>query len=168
MKKFYKSSSTWPSYILPQVLKDRGVDDPEKLPNFHYREDSLKLWAAIADFVKEILSGYYHSDGEVQKVIIWVKYLIERSTGLIILKGVGWLLKKVVKWRSKKATNLQNLKLFELSFLSTLHHVVQHRRRNIECFRWLFLDVNQFPQDSKNQRRSKKQLLLSLYDEVVK
>lgn len=78
MKKFYKSSSTWPSYILPQVLKDRGVDDPDKLPNFHYREDSLKLWAAIADFVKEILSDYYHSDGEVQKVIIWVNYLIER------------------------------------------------------------------------------------------
>lgn len=78
MKKFYKSSSTWPSYILPQVLKDRGVDDPEKLPNFHYREDSLKLWAAIADFVKEILSGYYHSDGEVQKdyeLQNWVKDL---------------------------------------------------------------------------------------------
>lgn len=52
--------------------------------------------------------------------------------------------------------------------LSLTSRCAEHRRRNIECFRWLFLDVNQFPQDSKNQRRSKNQLLLSLYDEVVK
>ena len=70
MIKYYKSSSTWHSYNLPQVLKERGVDDPKKLPNFHYREDSLKLWGAIAEFVKEVLSAYYHSDGDVLKVRI--------------------------------------------------------------------------------------------------
>ena len=50
------------------MLKERGVDDEKKLPNFHYREDALKLWAAIEEFVKDILSVYYHSDDAVKKV----------------------------------------------------------------------------------------------------
>lgn len=68
MKKYYKNYNTWHSYNLPQVLKERGVDDAKKLPNFHYREDALKLWAAIEEFVKEILSVYYHTDEDVKKV----------------------------------------------------------------------------------------------------
>lgn len=68
MKKYYKSSSTWPSYNIPKVLKERGVDDATKLPNFYYREDSLKLWAAIEAFVKEIISVYYRSDDDLKKV----------------------------------------------------------------------------------------------------
>ncbi|KAJ7337207.1 Arachidonate 5-lipoxygenase [Desmophyllum pertusum] len=67
MKKYYKSSSTWPSYNIPKMLKERGVDDATKLPNFHYREDSLKLWAAIEAFVKEIISVYYRSDDDLKK-----------------------------------------------------------------------------------------------------
>ena len=69
MKKYYKTCHTWGSYNLPEVLKKRGVDDPKKLPNFHYREDGLKLWAAIEAFVKEIMSVYYHSDDDVNKVL---------------------------------------------------------------------------------------------------
>lgn len=65
MKNYYKTSS-WATYNLPQVLKERGVDDVEKLPNFHYREDALKLWAAIEEFVKEILAIYYHSDDAIK------------------------------------------------------------------------------------------------------
>jgi len=70
MKKYYKNCSTWHSYNLPQMLKERGVDDAKKLPNFHYREDALKLWAAIEEFVKEIMSAYYHSDDDLGKVIL--------------------------------------------------------------------------------------------------
>lgn len=69
MKKYYTNCSTWQSYNLPLMLKERGVDDDKKLPNFHYREDALKLWAAIEEFVKEILSVYYHSDDDVKKVL---------------------------------------------------------------------------------------------------
>lgn len=68
MKNYYKTSS-WATYNLPQVLRERGVDDVEKLPNFHYREDALKLWAAIEEFVKEILAIYYHSDDAIKMVI---------------------------------------------------------------------------------------------------
>ena len=40
----------------------------DKLPNFHYRDDSLKLWAAIKDFVTKILAIYYSSDDDIVKV----------------------------------------------------------------------------------------------------
>lgn len=68
MKKYYKTNS-WASYNLPRVLKERGVDDEAKLPNFHYRQDALKLWAAIEEFVKAILDVYYHSDDQIIKVL---------------------------------------------------------------------------------------------------
>lgn len=68
MKKYYKTNS-WATYNVPQLLKERGVDDAKKLPNFHYREDALNLWAAIEEFVKEILENYYHSDDDLKKVM---------------------------------------------------------------------------------------------------
>ena len=67
MKLYYKSTS-WATYDLPQALKKRGVDEVNKLPNFHYREDALKLWTAIEEFLKEILPIYYPSDDVIKKV----------------------------------------------------------------------------------------------------
>lgn len=58
----------WPSFDLPQVLKERGVDDEAKLPNFYYREDGLKLWAVIGEFVQRILGLYYQSDDAIKLV----------------------------------------------------------------------------------------------------
>ncbi|KAM7441264.1 arachidonate 5-lipoxygenase [Porites harrisoni] len=66
MKKYYKTMN-WSSYDLPKVLKDRGVDDAEKLPNFHYRDDALKLWHSIKGYITKILSLYYHSDEDIQQ-----------------------------------------------------------------------------------------------------
>jgi len=66
MEKYYEDSN-WSSYDLPKVLKDRGVDDPEKLPGFYYRDDALRLWNAIKDYIKRILSIYYHSDEDIEK-----------------------------------------------------------------------------------------------------
>ena len=67
MKKYYKNVN-WSSYDLPKVLKEKGVDDPQKLPGFHYRDDALRLWQAIKDYITRILSIYYHSDDDIQKV----------------------------------------------------------------------------------------------------
>ena len=67
MKLYYKSTS-WASYDLPKALKKRGVDEVNKLPNFHYREDALKLWTAIEEFLIEILFIYYRSDDDIKKV----------------------------------------------------------------------------------------------------
>lgn len=67
MKKYYKNMS-WSSYDLPIVLEERGVHDAKKLPGFHYRDDAMKLWQAIREYIKDILTIYYNSDEKVQSV----------------------------------------------------------------------------------------------------
>ncbi|KAJ7376326.1 Arachidonate 5-lipoxygenase [Desmophyllum pertusum] len=52
---------------LPGMLKERGVDDPEKLPKFHYRDDGLRLWTAVTTFIKEVIAIYYKSNDDVVK-----------------------------------------------------------------------------------------------------
>ena len=66
MKKWYKSM-TWDMFDIPNLLKKRGVDDPEKLPGFHYREDATRLWNIISEFIHDLLSVYYHSDDDIKK-----------------------------------------------------------------------------------------------------
>ncbi|MCU0524296.1 MAG: lipoxygenase [Elainella sp. Prado103] len=53
--------------MLPQQLRDRGVDDPTVLPIYPYRDDALLVWAAIQDWVAAYLRLYYGSDQEVQQ-----------------------------------------------------------------------------------------------------
>lgn len=67
MKKHYKSLM-WTSYDLPGVLEERGVLDKDKLPGFHYRDDALRLWQIIKEYIADILNIYYHSDKDVEKV----------------------------------------------------------------------------------------------------
>ena len=67
MKRYYKIIHL-SSYDLPKVLKERGVDDPDKLPRFHYRDDALRLWNTIEEFISQILSIYYQSDEDIGKV----------------------------------------------------------------------------------------------------
>ena len=67
MKKYYKNMS-WSSYDLPKVLKERGVINASKLPGFYYRDDALRLWEAINGYVSDIVSIYYHSDKNIQRV----------------------------------------------------------------------------------------------------
>lgn len=81
MKKYYKSN-TWKTYNLPLALKERGVDDAEKLPNFHYREDALALWGATREFVEEIAALYYRSDDDIKRdyeLQNWIKELHDKG-----------------------------------------------------------------------------------------
>ena len=43
-------------------VKSRGVDDPNLLPGYYYRDDGLKLWQAMEDFVGKIINEFYSSD----------------------------------------------------------------------------------------------------------
>ena len=40
-------------------LKERGVDDPDVLPNYPYRDDAVLVRKAIYDYVKRIVDAHY-------------------------------------------------------------------------------------------------------------
>lgn len=81
LKKSYKTFK-FGKLSLPDTLKERGVDDPEKLPKFYYREDALRLWSAITTFIKEVIVLYYKSDNDVARdneLQAWVKDVHENG-----------------------------------------------------------------------------------------
>ena len=47
--------------------KERGVDDPTLLPNYHYRDDGILIWNAIESYVTEIINIFYKSDDDVKE-----------------------------------------------------------------------------------------------------
>ena len=46
--------------------KERGVDDPNLLPGYYYRDDGLKIWQAVEDFVTGVINIFYPSDQHVK------------------------------------------------------------------------------------------------------
>ncbi|XP_015418013.1 PREDICTED: hydroperoxide isomerase ALOXE3 [Myotis davidii] len=55
---------TYTNFCFPDSLRARGV---LAIPNYHYRDDGLKIWAAIESFVSEIVCYYYPRDASVQQ-----------------------------------------------------------------------------------------------------
>ncbi|BCL38283.1 lipoxygenase family protein [Nostoc sp. MS1] len=53
--------------MLPKQLKQRGVDDPNLLPVYPYRDDGLLIWNAIHQWVSDYLKLYYPTDQNIQK-----------------------------------------------------------------------------------------------------
>ncbi|XP_068606631.1 arachidonate 12-lipoxygenase, 12R-type-like [Brachionichthys hirsutus] len=58
------SSLTYSSLCIPDDIAERGVED---VPNFHYKDDGLRLWNIIHRFVQRILGHYYKNDSEVKE-----------------------------------------------------------------------------------------------------
>lgn len=54
------------SAMLPKQLQQRGVDDPELLPVYPYRDDALLVWNAIHQWVSDYLKLYYLTDRDIQ------------------------------------------------------------------------------------------------------
>lgn len=55
---------TYSSLCVPDDIKGRGMD---QIPNYLYRDDSLKIWAAIESYVSDIINYYYTSDEMVKE-----------------------------------------------------------------------------------------------------
>ncbi len=75
---------------LPKVLKARGTDDVQCLPNYPYRDDGLLIWDAIYEWVSSYLSLFYANDSAVQNdaaVQDWIKDLTDPKGGQI--EGIG-------------------------------------------------------------------------------
>jgi len=51
--------------MLPNDLRARGVDNPDELPDYPYRDDALLIWNAINQWVGEYIAVYYANDGDV-------------------------------------------------------------------------------------------------------
>ncbi|MEH1949805.1 MAG: lipoxygenase family protein [Nostoc sp.] len=55
------------SAILPKQFQQRGVDDPNLLPVYPYRDDALLVWDVIHQWVADYLNLYYTTDEDIQK-----------------------------------------------------------------------------------------------------
>ncbi len=76
--------------MLPETFKARGVDDPDLLPNYPYRDDALLFWKAIHRWVSSYLALYYHSDADVQadpELAAWFDELVSVEGGRV--SGIG-------------------------------------------------------------------------------
>ena len=82
-----KAWKTWSfaQYDLRGDLRARGVDDPDLLPGYHYRDDALKVWDVIADFVGAMVLRHSivatpmsSADFELQA---WVRELADPEIG---------------------------------------------------------------------------------------
>jgi arachidonate 15-lipoxygenase len=69
---------------LPMTFKSRGVDDPQCLPNYPYRDDSLLIWEAISEWVSNYLKLFYSDDSSVQKdpeIQAWIQDMTDPQGG---------------------------------------------------------------------------------------
>lgn len=84
------STVNFTANMLPNDLKRRGVDDPELLPNYPYRDDALLIWNTIHQWVDDYVGIYYTSDDDVvgdYELQNWVTEVSSRNGGRI--QGVG-------------------------------------------------------------------------------
>jgi arachidonate 15-lipoxygenase len=75
---------------LPKVLKARGTDDVQCLPNYPYRDDGLLIWNAISEWVSSYLSLFYVNDSAVQNdtaIQDWIRDLTDSNGGQ--MEGIG-------------------------------------------------------------------------------
>jgi arachidonate 15-lipoxygenase len=76
---------------LPTAIKNRGLDDQDRLPHYPYRDDGQLLWEAIAAYVTNYLKLYYTTpedwleDYELQA---WAAELADQSDAGGKVKGV--------------------------------------------------------------------------------
>jgi arachidonate 15-lipoxygenase len=56
---------SWSERKLTADLPGRGVNNPNTLPHYYYRDDSLLVHEAITDYVTSLLRLWYESDGDV-------------------------------------------------------------------------------------------------------
>lgn len=54
------------SAMLTKQFQQRGVDDPNLLPVYPYRDDALLVWDAIHQWVLDYLNLYYATDRDIQ------------------------------------------------------------------------------------------------------
>ncbi|HEY7428104.1 MAG TPA: lipoxygenase family protein [Gemmataceae bacterium] len=73
--------------MLPQRLKDQGLDNTSVLKHYPYRDDALLFWDAIHQWVADYLALYYRSNGDLQvdsELAGWFAELISPNCGRVV------------------------------------------------------------------------------------
>ncbi|WP_333466428.1 lipoxygenase family protein [Microcoleus sp. w2-18aC6] len=83
-----EACSNWSldQFAFPTELKNRGMDDPNQLPHYPYRDDGLLLWNAIETFVCDYLKFFYPTnEALVQDVELqtWAQELASNEGGKV-------------------------------------------------------------------------------------
>ena len=65
-------------FAFPTEIKNRGMDDTERLPHYPYRDDGMLVWEAIHSFVSAYLRHFYPTSGDItgdEELQAWAKEL---------------------------------------------------------------------------------------------
>ena len=72
-------------FAFPTEIKNRGMDNTERLPHYPYRDDGMLVWNAIHTFVSDYLKHFYQTDP--QNIIndtelqAWASELSDQTNG---------------------------------------------------------------------------------------
>ena len=70
-------------------VKERGVDNRDELPGYYYRDDGLKVWDALNQYVQGVVSLYYQSDEDVKHDTELRSWLEDMNTHGSPKRGMG-------------------------------------------------------------------------------
>lgn len=76
----------------PSLFAENGLDDPNVLPMYPFRDDTTRVFAAIQEFVAAYVALYYREDASViadHEVQAWVRELQAEQGGRLQGVGVG-------------------------------------------------------------------------------
>jgi arachidonate 15-lipoxygenase len=85
-------------FALPTFIKNRGLDDTNRLPHYPYRDDGQLLWDAIAKYVGEYLGLYYTNPEDVTndyELQSWIAELADQGNDGGKVKGIPTTLETV-------------------------------------------------------------------------
>ena len=55
------------------------------IPNYHYRDDGLKIWSSISIYVADVIDLFFNDDGDVKRDVELQEWVSEISRYEIIM-----------------------------------------------------------------------------------
>jgi len=72
-------------FAFPREIKNRGMDNTERLPHYPYRDDGMLVWKAIHTFVSDYLKHFYKTDPQNiindRELQAWASELSDQTNG---------------------------------------------------------------------------------------